>query len=224
MSFFKKIKILIHKYWIRYHRKQLLEKLNDIGCVIPYNTPGFWKVKYEGNNLIPERCQFLSDNISLGYCTTLGTNNIISGNVSIGKYCQLGADVAIHASNHPINYMTTYVNHNLFNGDLKKNIIHSNQIKIGNDVWIGHGVIILGNVTIGNGAILAAGSVVVKDVQPYSIVAGNPAKLIKYRFCESIINEIEKLKWWDMTKDEIIEFKRLFFIDFSNNSSIYSYL
>lgn len=221
MKIIKEIKFILYKVKINYNRKQFLKEISKIKCFVSNTSTGYWKVKYEGRNLVPENCQFLSDSISLGYATTLGVNNIISGNVSIGKYCQLGANVAIHANNHPISYLTTYINYNLFDGELKKNIDYSNKISIGNDVWIGQGVIIIGNLNIGNGAILAAGSIVVKDVEPYSIVGGNPAKLIKYRFSEKIINEIENLKWWNMPENELFKIKNLFFKNFKDITSIY---
>jgi len=96
-----------------------------------------------------------------------------------------------------------------------------NKIIVGNDVWIGHNAIIVGNVTIGNGAIIAAGSVVTKDVADYSVVAGVPAKEIKKRFSSNIISEIEELKWWDKSEDELNEIKPLFFKDFTKINSIY---
>ena len=79
----------------------------------------------------------------------------------------------------------------------------------------------VGNVTIGNGAILAAGSVITKDVEPYAIVAGVPAKEIRKRFSDTIIQEIETLQWWDKSEQELEKIKPLFFKDFSNRHSIY---
>ena len=128
---------------------------------------GLQNVVFEGKNAVPDRCNF-SGKISLGYATTLGYNNFLHGNIIIGKYCQLGADVAIHTTNHPTSYLTTYINQNLFNGELKS-LKEVKKVIIGHDVWIGHNVIVVGNVTIGNGAVLAAGSVVTKDVAPYAI-------------------------------------------------------
>lgn len=180
---------------------------------------GLGNVTFEGKNVVPDRCNF-SGKIKIGYGTTLGYNNLLGGTITIGRYCQLGVDIALHATNHPISYMTTYINQNLFQGDLKQ-FKSEYKIEIGHDVWIGHGVIILGDVTIGNGAILAAGSVVTKDVKPYSIVAGVPATQIKKRFSETIIQEIEALQWWNKSEAELEKIKPLFFKDFTSRHSIY---
>jgi acetyltransferase-like isoleucine patch superfamily enzyme len=180
---------------------------------------GLQNVTFEGKNAVPDRCNF-SGTIHIGYATTLGYNNLLGGNITIGKYCQLGVDVAIHATNHPIHYLTTYINSNLFNGELKQ-FKEENTITIGHDVWMGHNVIIVGNVTIGNGAILAAGSVVTKDVEPYAIVAGVPAKTLKKRFSDEIIAEIEALQWWNLPEEELNKIKPLFFKNLKDATSIF---
>lgn len=180
---------------------------------------GMQNVSFEGKNAVPDRCNF-SGNVKIGYATTLGYNNVLAGEITIGKYCQLGGDVALHATNHPISSMTTYINNSLFQGELK-GLKEENEIVIGNDVWIGHGVIIVGNINIGNGAILAAGSVITKDVPPYTIVGGVPAKIIKKRFSNQIIQEIETLKWWDLSEVELEKIKPLFFKNFKTADSIY---
>ena len=88
------------------------------------------------------------------------------------------ADVAIHTTNHPIHYLSTYINKRLFEGALST-LKENKKTSIGHDVWIGHNAIILGGLTIGNGAIIASGSVVTKDVPAFSVVAGIPAKVIR---------------------------------------------
>lgn len=189
------------------------------GVLLSGFSRGLQNVTFEGKNAVPDRCNF-SGTISIGYATTLGYNNFFSGDIAIGKYCQMGADVAIHATNHPISYLSSYINNNLFEGELKK-LKETNKVTIGHDVWIGHNVIIVGNVTIGNGAILAAGAVVTKDILPYTIVAGVPAKSLRKRFSDSIIQEIEQLQWWDLPEEELQKTKSLFFKDFTNKKSIY---
>lgn len=173
---------------------------------------------YEGENAVPEGCSF-SGKIKLGFRTTLGINNMFFGNVIVGKYCQIGANIAFHATNHPTNHMTTYINERLFGG--LKELKTQKEIEIGNDVWIGHGVIILSGVKIGNGAIIGAGSIITKDVDSYSIVVGNPAKFIRKRFPDPIIQEIEALQWWNLSDSELEKIKPLFFKNFETANSIY---
>ena len=135
---------------------------------------------------------------------------------SIGRYCSIAPNVTIGDSNHPIDWLSTnpfqYGNSHLFN------IFHDDQnfdflsftdnrkmiTEIGNDVWIGSNVIILQNVKVGNGAIVAAGSVVTRDVPPYAIVGGIPAKIIRYRFSEATIQKLLVLEWWNYQADSLI--------------------
>jgi virginiamycin A acetyltransferase len=210
-----KLSLFIKKIIIYFVNK--VEVKNNV--VLSGFSHGMQNVTFEGKNAVQDRGNF-SGNIKIGYATTLGYNNFLHGNVTIGKYCQIGSDVAIHTTNHPVNYMSTYINKNLFEGELTS-LKEINTVIIGNDVWIGHGVIIVGNITIGNGAILAAGSVITKNVAPYTIVAGVPAKEIKKRFSEQIIEEIEGLKWWDLSENELENIKPLFLKDFTNKNSIY---
>lgn len=202
---------------ILYYFLNVVEQRKEV--ILSGFSRGLQNVTFEGKNAVPDGCNF-SGKIKIGYATTLGYRNLLGGTISIGKYCQLGVDVALHATNHPISYMTTYINKNLFDGELKS-LKQENVIVIGHDVWLGHGVIIVGNVTVGNGAIIAAGSVITKDVEPYAIVAGVPAKEIRKRFSDTIIKEIETLQWWDKSEQELEKIKPLFFKDFSNRHSIY---
>ncbi|EIA10415.1 hypothetical protein HJ01_00275 [Flavobacterium frigoris PS1] len=206
-------------------KKTLLYFLNSVEVKNEVRLSGFSRglknVNFEGKNAVPDRCNF-SGTVIIGYATTLGYNNFFHGDIAIGKYCQIGSDVAIHASNHPTNYLTTYINNNLFNGELKK-LKETKKVIIGHDVWIGHNVMIVGKVTVGNGAILAAGSVVTKDVPAYGMVAGVPAKIVKNRFSEKIVQEIEALKWWDLSEAELEKIKPLFFKNFENKESIYDH-
>jgi acetyltransferase-like isoleucine patch superfamily enzyme len=209
------MRLLIKK--ILYYFLNTVEKKDKV--VLSGFSRGLSNVTFEGKNAVPDGCNF-SGSIKIGYATTLGYRNLLGGTVTIGRYCQLGVDVALHATNHPISFMTTYINKNLFQGELKK-LKEAHKISIGNDVWIGHGVIILGTVSIGNGAIIAAGSVVTKDVEPYAIVGGVPAKTLKKRYSDSIIKEIEALQWWNKSEQEIEALKPLFFKDFTTKTSIY---
>lgn len=158
----------------------------------------------------------------VGKGTTFGENDYINGPIKIGRYCQLGKNIATFPINHPIGYLTTYINQRLFDGELHKYRSKVEKgIIIGDGVWIGHNVIILSEVTIGNGAIIGAGSVVTKDIPPYAIAAGNPARVIRYRFCEQIQQEIEALHWTEMSPEELRKIKPLFFKNYSVKGSIY---
>lgn len=167
----------------------------------------------EGNNSIGDNVE-LHGNVKLGFCSTLGHHDIIfGGDVSIGRYCQFAPYVAVYAINHPISYLTTYVNKRLFHRMLQLNNV-SLPIQIGHDVWIGHGAIILQGTKIGNGAVVGAGAVVTKDIPDYGIAVGNPARLIKKRFDDEIITLLNRLAWWNKSAEQIEEMKDLFFVNF----------
>jgi phosphonate metabolism protein (transferase hexapeptide repeat family) len=125
----------------------------------------------------------------------------------MGKFCSIASHVCINPGNHPMWRVTqhhiTYRSgsYDIDTGsELEEEIFNwrkSKQVKIGNDVWIGHGVTIMPGITIGNGAVIGSGSVVTKDVEAYSIWAGVPAKLIRYRFETDVIRKLEAIAWWD---------------------------
>lgn len=130
-------------------------------------------------------------------------------NVKIGRYCSIAAGTWISPHEHPIEFLTTsplsYVG-GIFqwhdrvlrrNAAPPKPCDYLRKVEIGNDVWIGAGVFIKGGVKIGDGAVIAAHAVVTKDIPPYAIVGGVPAKIIRFRFTGDTIRELMSLKWWD---------------------------
>ena len=129
-----------------------------------------------------------------------------NGQVTIGKFCSIAGGVSIYAgAEHRLDWVSQY-SFNKFPIAAQKEIIRSKgKVSIGNDVWIEDGAFILSGVTIGDGAVIAARAVVVKDVKPYEIVGGNPAKHIKYRFSESQIDSLLKIKWWNWDIEKIKE-------------------
>lgn len=118
--------------------------------------------------------------------------------VSIGKFCSIARNVTIYAgAEHHYNWISQY-SFNKFKIFNEKQLIKTKgPVIIGNDVWIGDSAFILSEVTIGDGAVIGANSVVSKNVDPYSIVVGNPAKHIKYRFSNEQIASLLKIQWWN---------------------------
>lgn len=129
--------------------------------------------------------------------------------VLIGKYSSIAHGIKFIAGlNHDSSGVSTYPFQEIFEGVFDKNAeLHPQcnhcQIIIGNDVWIGAYATIMGGVKIGNGAVIGAGAVVAKDVPPYAVVVGNPARVIKYRFDEATIEWLQKLRWWNWTPEKI---------------------
>ena len=129
----------------------------------------------------------------------------------IGKFCSIacGAKFLFNCANHTLKSLSTYT-FPLFceDWDLEKSDVatawdNKGDIVIGNDVWIGYEAVIMAGVHIGNGAIIAARAVVTKDVPPYTIVGGVPARPIRKRFDEEVIRKLETLKWWDWPAEKI---------------------
>ena len=130
----------------------------------------------------------------------------------IGNYCSIAEGVKYLPGNHPINNLSTAAC--FFNPRLgfveRKYDIERKSLTIGNDVWIGANVTITNGCTkIGNGAIIGAGSVVTHNVEAYSIVCGNPAKILRFRFNDELISLIEKSKWWNLSIDNLLKYKDL---------------
>ncbi len=129
----------------------------------------------------------------------------------IGKFANIAAAVRINATNHPTWRATlhhfTYRAADYFEGAENDHDFfewrRDNRVTIGHDVWIGHGATVLPGVTVGNGAVIGAGAVVSKDVAPYTIVGGVPARLIRERFAPETAARMESLSWWDWDHDRL---------------------
>lgn len=123
----------------------------------------------------------------------------------IGKFCSIADGVVIMlGGEHRSNWVTTYpFAEVIFREGGAKIGCSKGDVRIGNDVWVGLNALILSGVVIGNGAVIAAGAVVTKDVPPYTIVGGNPARVIRHRIPELLIPAMEKISWWDWPLDRI---------------------
>ena len=152
-----------------------------------------------------------------------------SCNVKIGRFCSIASNVKIMAGSHPLNRFTTHML--TYNGEFDKFAVSEfgkewvlkpiktipEPLTIGNDVWIAEDVVLKGGITIGDGAVIAANSVVTKDVPPYAIVGGIPARIIRYRFSHDVIDELMKIKWWNYNYVDLPDNRKCDDIDYFIN-------
>lgn len=141
---------------------------------------------------------------SYGGCFSL--KNVPRG-VKFGNYCSIAADVRIFRANHPKGTFTSHpLLYNPIAGYVKSDQLDRPTLEVGHDVWIGEWAVVLPSVKkIGNGAMIGAGSIVTKDVEPYTVVAGNPAKIIGRRFNDEIVSKLEESKWWTLDRDKLVQ-------------------
>lgn len=153
------------------------------------------------------------NNATIGDYTYVMPHSWISM-VAIGKFCSIGPSFRCGGGIHPTEWISTspmFYSRSKVNGyslSRTNKVQERKPITIGNDVFIGMNVTILDGVTVGDGAVIGAGSVVPKDVPPYAIVAGNPMKLLRYRFPEEAIENLRKIAWWDWADDKLPEVER----------------
>ena len=158
---------------------------------------------------------YIYGDVELGrFVSISGPGTIIHSEVNgihIGSFSSIEPNVSIIEFNHDYNRPTSYaIQLNIFNNSPEDDFISKGPVEIGEDVWVGANVVILSGVKIGRGAVIAAGSVVDKDVEPYSIYGGVPARRIKMRFLPERINLIEDTKWWEWDV-ETIRKEKVFF-------------
>lgn len=217
---------------IRYFFKYIYNRIRLRGLVtFPYSSVLSSTSKFGGGNLISAHSSFIGE---MGYGSYLSNNCVL--NAIIGKYTSIGPNCTFISGRHPYSYpyvstspafytpikksccpyatRQTFENEHVYIDEEKKN-----QVRIGNDCWINANVVFIAGVNIGDGAVVLAGSVVTKDVPPYAIVGGVPARIIKYRYSEEYINVLMSFKWWNKDPQWLSEHWELFnnidaFIDF----------
>jgi len=166
---------------------------------------------------------------SIGSYTYISSRTEIS-HAKIGKFCSVGRDCAIGLPSHSINHISTSPIFTSIHNALKYKWMNKNSFKefntttIGNDVWIGSKVIIQSGVNIGSGSVIGAGAVVTKNFPPYSIIGGVPAKIIRYRFDDTLIKKLLALNWWDMSENKLKENIHFFNKANFNDSDIIQFL
>ena len=162
----------------------------------------------EGDNYIGSAC--ILEKCKLGRYSYIGDNSVIS-RTSIGRFCSISRNVMINLGKHPTHLVSTHPSLYAQNPCVKKSFNYNEEIEelgeveIGNDVWIGSNVLILADIKIGDGSIIASGAIVTRDVEPYSIVGGIPAKVIKKRFKENEIEFLKKIDWWNKSEEWLIQ-------------------
>lgn len=197
--------------------RDILNKFRFRGAIIDSNCCFNNRTKIAKHVHILDNC--VINNSNIGAYSYFGKKCIIQ-NATIGSFCSIANDVYIGLGSHPIGYFSTsplfYRKKNTFKIDLIEKdyeFEEYQQIEIGCDVWIGARATILDGVKIGDGAIVAAHSVVTKDIPPYAIVGGIPAKIIRYRFDSDKIERLLKTQWWNAPikeiKEKITELNRL---------------
>lgn len=150
---------------------------------------------------------------------TIGRYSYIYGTsivqADVGAFCSIAAGSSIGGGSHPTDWVSSspvfYKGKNVLKQNFSQNKYQEfKKTKIGNDVWIGAKCLVKGGVTIGDGAVIGMGSVVTKDIPPYEIWAGNPAKFIRKRFDDETIEKLLKIKWWDMPDKDLKDLGDLF--------------
>ena len=182
---------------------------NTVHPIAGYDKEIYVKPTIKNPNIIVGDFTYIADSEFESHVTH--HYDFIGDKLIIGKFCQIAAGVefVMNGANHQMNAVSTFPFYTLegwkMNPPAKSDLPFKGDTVIGNDVWIGQNATILPGVHIGDGAIIGANSVVGSNVEPYSIVVGNPAEVTRYRFDKDLTELLLKFKWWDKPVEEINE-------------------
>ncbi|MBS5843758.1 MAG: CatB-related O-acetyltransferase [Clostridiales bacterium] len=181
-------------------------KMKNRDLIVQYRAKATKDTEFEGRNKLSHDSFFSG---RLGYASYIGANSVVIGN--IGRYCSISEKVQFLTLTHPVQDFVsthpcfyslkkqngfTFVDKQLF--DEEPHLPNSKySIEVGNDVYIGYGVTVIGPCRIGDGSIIASGAVVTKDVEPYTVVGGVPARELRKRFTDEQIKCLQRIKWWE---------------------------
>ena len=202
----------IQKFFALFLSRPLFVKGNSVGFSLIRSEK--YRVKLSENTRI--NAPFYLHQVNLGAYSYIAKNSSIT-NTEIGKFTSIGPNFSAGLGIHPTNGISTSP---MFYSTAKQNgitltkknkIEESKLITIGNDVFIGANVTVLDGVTIGDGSVIGAGAVVTKDIPPYAIAVGVPAKVVKYRFEYDQIEQLQEIEWWDFDQTRLREIEGLFF-------------
>jgi acetyltransferase-like isoleucine patch superfamily enzyme len=155
-----------------------------------------------GNKVFISKNSFLS-NSNIGDYSSIGRNSTLV-HATLGRYCSVSWNVTIGATQHPMNRISSHAFPYVKKfGFVTQDHRFATGTQVGHDVWIGANGVVMPGIKIGNGAVIGASSVVTKDIPDFAIVAGIPAKVVRYRFPEEVIARLNKSAWWNLEPDLI---------------------
>ena len=183
----------------------------DGDTIVGRRVEGLENVSLEGLNHIGNGVRFAGP-ISLGLCTTVHTECLLFGPLTIGRYCQIAPRTMAFPEDHPLHQITTFTHDTLLGGVMRQ-YVECDPIEIESGVWVGAGVTLVRGAAIGNGAVVGAGSVVTQSIPAYSVAVGSPARVVAMRYPTEIIDIVESSRWWTLGPDELERHRAFFEID-----------